>query len=763
MNGGGAETGTLVLSGATPFSTPGTGTATFDATGGSATVNYSGDVQTVRATTYRNLTLSGSGDKTLTSVTTISTNLRVSGSASATTSSAMTVANDVILSNTASLTTGNTLSISGDLTIPSGTSLTVGGFNFSVAGTTTIDGTLSSNSTAGTKTLDNIIINTTGVFNSTADEDYSLTGSLAVNGSGSLTSGAGTWTFSGNSTINGTGSATITTAVFTTDYSNAGKYTFTSLTVSGATSDFTNNGTVTVTSVLAGTGEFIQGAGDFFNFGGASIDITAFTATGADNRVNYNGTVQTIRGVAYQNLTLSVSDAKTLGAATTVNDTLSMRGTASLALGAFALTYSATASLEYAGSTAQTTTDIEFKSTGGPRNLKINNSNGVTLHAARSVAGTVIFTNGIFSTTAANLLTIVSGGTVSGASDASFTDGPVKKTGTASFDFPVGKTGVGYMKIGIAGMTGGTTEFTAEYFRASAATTFGTAGLASLGMQAISNCEYWTLVRAVTTSAANVTLYWNSHSPCGGGSYLVDPLFGIRVVHFNTSLPTPAWDAYGGGTPSGDAAAGSVTWTGVTNFSPFALGALIGSESGLPVMFSNVKAFEKNRGVQIDWSNLTERDLIEYIVERSANGVNFTAINQQQPRSNNNDKESYSAFDAAPFSGANFYRVKVLEISGKIIYSKVIRVDIGRTMQGFTLYPNPVKGNQVSVGISTKQGQYTIKVLNTAGQEIYSQRIVHQGGSLTQVVELPSAIKPGVYNMLISGDNYREAKMFVVQ
>jgi hypothetical protein len=754
MNNG-AETGTLVVAGGTPFSTPGSGTVVFDANGTSSTVNYSGAAQMVRATTYRNLVFSGSGDKTLTGVTTISADLTLDGSATATTAAAMTVGDDLILNSTSILTTGNTLAVSGDLNIANGAELIVGGFNFSAAGITTIDGTLTSNSTSGTKTLDNIVINTTGAFNSTVDEDYSITGSLAVNGSGSLTSGAGTWTFSGNSTLSGTGVASITTVVFTSDYSNTGNYTFSNLTITGAAADFTNNGTITIVASLTGTGEFVQGAGDRLNFAGSSIGISTFTASGADNTVNYDGAAQTIRGVAYQNLTLSGSAAKTLGAATTVNDTLSMRGTASLALGAFALTYSATATLEYAGSAAQTTTDIEFKSTGGPRNLKINNTDGVTLHASRTVAGSLILTDGVLFTSGAATLNLADNATTSNASDNSFVDGPLSKTGNDAFVFPVGEDGAGLRIIGISAPGSLTSVFTAEFVRTNPQALSSTLGV---GLSAISYCEYWTLANTGTASNASVTLSWAAGSNCGG-SFYVGNTNTLRIARLNAGT----WTNEGRLSTTGDLNSGTIlSAAAVTSFgTSFALGTS-NADNALPVMFNDVKAYEKNRGVQVEWTNLTERDLVNYIVERSANGVSFSTIDQQAPRSNNNDKEKYSSFDAAPLSGANFYRIKVLEISGKVIYSKVIRVEIGKTA-GFTLYPNPVKGNQVSVSMSNRQGQYTIKVLNVSGQEIFSQRIAHQGGSLTQNVELPASVKPGVYNMVVSGEGYREAKMFVVQ
>ncbi|MEO8427538.1 MAG: hypothetical protein ABI651_10550, partial [Verrucomicrobiota bacterium] len=128
----GAATGTLTLPGATPFSTPGAGTATFTANGTGATVVYSGAAQTVKFVTYKHLTLSGSGVKTLTSIATISGNLTLSGTATATTAIA--------------------LAISGNLDVGAGTTFTVAGFNITVTGTTSVTGTLTHSSLTGTKT-----------------------------------------------------------------------------------------------------------------------------------------------------------------------------------------------------------------------------------------------------------------------------------------------------------------------------------------------------------------------------------------------------------------------------------------------------------------------------------------------------------------------------------------------------------------------------------------------------------------------------------
>ncbi len=99
--------------------------------------------------------------------------------------------------------------------------------------------------------------------------------------------------------------------------------------------------------------------------------------------VDYNGSAQTVRQLTYNNLTLSGSGAKTLGATTSVDGTLSLQGTATCVNSP---AFGANSTLEYKSSTSQTTTANEFVSgANGPLNLIIDNPNGVTLHAARTL------------------------------------------------------------------------------------------------------------------------------------------------------------------------------------------------------------------------------------------------------------------------------------------------------------------------------------------------------------------------------------------
>ena len=208
---------TLILGGGTPFNLD-TGTNTITLNGTGATVNYAyAGTQTVYATAYNNLTLSGSGTKTLTGVSTINGNLTFSGSANATAAAGLTVGGDVVLG---SVTTFNgstyTHSIAGNWTNNGGTftagtgTVTMNGSAKTIGGTTsTTFYNLTINNASGTllgnsETVSNILTLTSGRLTLGA---YNLTLSYPVTNAASATAAAVAGTFDANTMIvaDGTG------------------------------------------------------------------------------------------------------------------------------------------------------------------------------------------------------------------------------------------------------------------------------------------------------------------------------------------------------------------------------------------------------------------------------------------------------------------------------------------------------------------------------------------------------------------------------
>ena len=101
----------------------------------------------------------------------------------------------------------------------------------------------------------------------------------------------------------------------------------------------------------------------------------------------------------FTNLFFSGSGNKNLSNNITVNGTFSLRGTSALVLNGFTLTYGPSAVLEYGSSgqiSPQLTSDVEFPDVNGPNNVTIYNTGGVTLHANKTIPGTLSLSAGNF-------------------------------------------------------------------------------------------------------------------------------------------------------------------------------------------------------------------------------------------------------------------------------------------------------------------------------------------------------------------------------
>jgi hypothetical protein len=181
----------------------------------------------------------------------------------------------------------------------------------------------------------------------------------------------------------------------------------------------------------------------------------------------------------------------------------------------------------------------------------------------------------------------------------------------------------------------------------------------------------------------------------------------------------------------------------------------------LPVRFTTLKATQKSNGIQVDWSNLTETDVDNYSVERSTNGRNFTSVATKTATKNNGGKADYQYLDLSA-NGDYFYRIKATETSGKIVYSNIVRINTGKSTTELVVYPNPVRGNEFTIQISSlPEGKYSVRLLNAQGQEMSSRALNHGGGAVSETISLNN-LKSGVYFIQING-TVQLQKQFIVQ
>ena len=582
---------------------------------------------------------------------------------------------------------------------------------------------------------------------------------------GTGTSGANDITAQTNLTLNGSSVLILPAGETINNYSN-----FTGGAAAGALS---LNGTAAIE-----LGDITNGqTGSNFPAGFATVSLN----TGST--VEYDGTAaQTVYSApAYGNLT--IGDATLLPASnTTAGGALTLAGNllintgAGFATGGYShlvqgnwtnngtFTAGAGSTVSFGGNATET---IGGSSGSVFNNLTINQGSGGSVSLAASggvtVGGVLTLTNGIVTSSATYPLTVSGTGTTTGASVNSYVSGPVIKTGSSDFVFPVGKTGTGYVPIAIANLTGSTT-FTAEYIRSSATKLNASASYVS-GLSHVSNCEYWTLEQSAGSATADITGYWATYSPCNGEilSYYINDLFTLVLAHFDGTN----WNAFGpAGTatntisnPAVNGQIGQVSWTGVSSFSPFSLGSTI-TDNPLPVVLVDFNAsLNSNRTVGLSWMTEQEEDLSEFEVERSADGVHWTTIGTVEAKGTSALPTGYGYTDQRPLNGADYYRLRMINLKGDYVFSQVQVVTM-ELLNGITVFPNPAN-EYINVSVSRTAVDVNVKLINQLG-EVMKLGQVKAGTSAILTFDIHNYAQ-GAYLIQVSGaDGSRQTSKVMI-
>jgi hypothetical protein len=167
------------------------------------------------------------------------------------------------------------------------------------------------------------------------------------------------------------------------------------------------------------------------------------------------------------------------------------------------------------------------------------------------------------------------------------------------------------------------------------------------------------------------------------------------------------------------------------------------ANSLLPVDLLSFDGIQKDDKVTLQWKTANENGAAHFVVERSANGNDFTAIKTVSALNNGANVNVYHAADESPLNGDNYYRLKMVDANGKFSYSKQVKINFQRMTSAVSIFPNPVT-NYVSLEISNARAgayQYTISTLN--GNLIKAAAVNLQNGLQQVRIDLPGNIGRG--------------------
>ena len=167
-----------------------------------------------------------------------------------------------------------------------------------------------------------------------------------------------------------------------------------------------------------------------------------------------------------------------------------------------------------------------------------------------------------------------------------------------------------------------------------------------------------------------------------------------------------------------------------------------------------------NSDVKLQWSTINELDINRYTVERSLDAKTFTALNSVASKGNGNF--TYQSADNIENISANiiYYKIKALDKNGTIHYSATVSVN-SKHVSKVTVTPNPfVSYIQVQVP-SVKNETATLRIMNAAGQVIYTKNVQLVIGQNSFTIDGLGATAKGMYyfEILKGGEITREKIM----
>jgi hypothetical protein len=328
------------------------------------------------------------------------------------------------------------------------------------------------------------------------------------------------------------------------------------------------------------------------------------------------------------------------------------------------------------------------------------------LNQSVTVGGVLTLTSGIVGTSTTNILALNTNATSTSGSSQSFVSGPMSKTGTADFVFPVGK-GQEWRRIRVSSISASTT-FRAEYFtNPYSSTTPVTAPLNN-----VSQIEFWQLDRTVGSGNAFVSLYWENVAYSG-----IDNCPDLEIARWNGST----WVRLDATTVAGSSCSGSGTGTIITNaivtaFSPFTFGSTSATVNALPIELTSFVSECDAAGAHLKWTTQTEKNNAEFVVERSLDGLAYSEVGRLKGAGNSKTPQQYSLSDDMRFDAIVYYRLRMIDTYGESTFSPIISASCASAQ--ITVFPNPSTGDFTITGLD--KGAH-IRVLNALGQPILDE------------------------------------------
>lgn len=189
------------------------------------------------------------------------------------------------------------------------------------------------------------------------------------------------------------------------------------------------------------------------------------------------------------------------------------------------------------------------------------------------------------------------------------------------------------------------------------------------------------------------------------------------------------------------------------------IGAYESGSVALAVFALDFTATSTAAKVQLDWNIVSDTEVVQFVVERSADGIQFTDLADVLTRTDG----YYQLVDEQPLVGTNYYRLRFIFEDGTTVQSSVRLVEWSAIAKA-QIMPNPITTQTVfRLQTATDIGQLNVQILDQNGKLLQQRTEVVAGQKYEQVIDLQQQPAGSYYLRFSHADQQRIIRLLKVK
>ncbi|UAY53653.1 T9SS type A sorting domain-containing protein [Ferruginibacter albus] len=184
---------------------------------------------------------------------------------------------------------------------------------------------------------------------------------------------------------------------------------------------------------------------------------------------------------------------------------------------------------------------------------------------------------------------------------------------------------------------------------------------------------------------------------------------------------------------------------------------IAGKDNPVPLRLISFIASQDEGAVQLNWKTENETNTQDFLVERSADGKQFTPIGTIAAK-NVTSANLYSFKDDNAINGTAYYRLRINDKDGNFIYSTIATIT-SSLVNILRIVPNPATDAVTVYHPKTSTSAY-LRIMSSEGKQIVQQKL---GTGNTKTALNISGFPKGVYQLVFTNEGTIRTAQLIIQ